>query len=198
MLNGGYVASTRVREGCYMLGAKRLDYDAGGASTLAQVKQMAAYCLGDEDQIVNNNAYFPFENFFMDGLMAQALIEYWEDPKTGNGDPRIPPAIKAIADHVWSVGWIPWSGGNGEFVYNLFQNQIGLGVGQMESLNLLIAPMFAWLYENTGLSEYQLEGDTIWSAGVNDPPSDGIGWSGKNFSQQYRWSFDYVTWRTLH
>jgi len=80
-----------IREGCYMLGAKRLDYDAGGGTTLAAVKQMAAYCLGDEDQIVNG--YTGFEQPFMDGLMAQALIEYYLDPQTGNGDLRVPPAI---------------------------------------------------------------------------------------------------------
>jgi hypothetical protein len=68
----------------------------------------------------------------------------------------------------------------------------------LSSLNLLIAPIYAWLYQQTGQKQYQLEGDTIWNAGVTGPPGSGIGWSGKNFSQQYRWSFDYVKWRTAH
>jgi hypothetical protein len=191
-----YADALNIREAAYMLGAKRLNYDAGGGSTLAQVKAMAAYCLGIEDQIVNSTA--KWEQPFMDGLLAQALIEYYLDPNTGNGDPRVPPAIKALADYLWTNDWLPWNGTNGTFFYNNFQWKIGLpGQGtSLENLNLLIAPMYAWLYLNTGLSQYQLEGDTIWAAGVNDPPGDGIGWSGKNFSQQYRWSFDYVKWRS--
>jgi hypothetical protein len=197
-----YTDGVNVREAAYMLGAKRLDYDAGGGTTLAQVKAMVAYCLGIEDQIVNGTV--GWEQPFMDGLLAQALIEYYLDPNTGNQqDVRIPPAIKALADHLWSTAWIPWVGTNGNFFYNSVQYQVGFatnpgnGTAQMlESLNLLIAPMYAWLYQQTGQQQYLLEGDTIWYAGVNDPPSDGIAWSGKNFSQQYRWSFDYVQWRS--
>ncbi len=190
-----YADALNIREAAYMLGAKRLNYDAGGNTTLAQVQTMASYVLGIVDQVTNSTA--KWEQPFMDGLAGQALIEYYEDPKTGNGDVRVPPAIKALADYLWTNDWIPWNGTNGMFLYNSAQWKVGLpGEGTMlESLNLLIAPMYAWLYANTGQVQYQLEGDTIWAAGVNDPPSDGIGWSGKNFSQQYRWSFDYVLWR---
>jgi hypothetical protein len=196
-----YEDAIYVREGCYMLGAKRLDYDAGGATTLAAVKQMAAYCLGYEDMIVNG--YTGFEQPFMDGLMAQALIEYYLDPKTGNGDVRVPPAIKALADYMWTNDWLPWQGTNGMFFYNKYQYNSHLVNGSnyslasdLESLNLLIAPIYAWLYQQTGQAQYQLEGDTLWYSGVNDPPGSGIGFTGKNFSQQYRWSFDYVSWRS--
>jgi Putative Ig domain len=195
-----YADATNIREASYMLGAKRLDYDAGGGTTLAQVRQMATYCVGIVDQVVN--ATTNFEEPFMDGLAAQALIEYYEDPKTGNrADVRVPVAIQALADHLWNSDWFAWSGSNGYFLYNVQNNargvpNAGCGPGcDMQALNLLIAPLYGWLYQNTGLQQYQLEGDTIWDAGVNDPASGGIGWSGKNFSQQYRWSFDYVTWR---
>jgi hypothetical protein len=202
--SSGYPDAIFIREGCYMLGAKRLDYDAGGGTTLASVKQMAAYCLGYEDMIVNG--YTNFEQPFMDGLMGQALIEYYLDPKTGNGDSRVPPAIKAIADWMWTNEWLPWSGTTGMFAYNnlLLRSNCCVNsknrsvASDLSSLNLLIAPIYAWLYQQTGQKQYQLEGDTIWNAGVTGPPGSGIGWSGKNFSQQYRWSFDYVKWRTAH
>ncbi len=187
------------REASWMLGAKRLDYDYGGGTTLAQVKEMAAYVLGIADQYVNDEPR-SLEESFMGGLLAQALIEYYSDPKTGNGDVRVPPAIKALADHMWTNWWAPLNGRNGAFIYELHQATYGFiqfsAGGPLEGLNLLIAPMYAWLYKNTGLQQYQLEADTIWYAGVTDPPGDGVGWVGKNFSQQYRWSFDYVNWRT--
>jgi hypothetical protein len=203
MIAGGipYADAGNIREACYMLGAKRLDYDAGGATTLAQVLQMATYCVGIVDQVVN--ATTNFEEPFMDGLAAQALIEYYEDPKTGNqADVRVPTALRALADHLWNSDWFAWAGSNGYFLYNVQNNSLeipnaGCGPGcDMQALNLLIAPLYGWLYHNTGLQQYQLEGDTIWDAGVNDPVGGGIGWSGKNFSQQFRWSFDYVTWRS--
>ncbi len=203
MFAGGipYADATNIREGSYMLGAKRLDYDAGGGTTLAQVRQMVAYCVGIVDQVVNTTTNF--EEPFMDGLAAQALIEYYEDPKTGNrADVRVPVAIQALADHLWNFDWFAWAGSNGYFLYNVQNNSRGVpnaGCGpgcDMQALNLLIAPLYGWLYQNTGLQQYQLEGDTIWDAGVNDPVGGGIGWSGKNFSQQFRWSFDYVTWRS--
>jgi hypothetical protein len=191
------------REGCYMLGAKRLDYDAGGGTTLAQVKQMAAYCLGYVDQLVNHNGY---EESFYDGLIAKALIDYYSDPNTGNGDARVPPAMQALADHLWNNNWLPYYGNDGQFWYGAgTYGQFGpilmtsgtdntLGSG-LTNLNLLIAPLFAWVYHLTGQQQYQLEGDQIWADAVNSPPGNGIGWSGKNYSQQYRWSINYPLWR---
>lgn len=192
-----------IREACYMLGAKRLDYDAGGGTRLTQVKQMAAYCLGDIDQVVNYGGY---EEPFFDGLAARALIEFYGDANTGNGDVRVPGAVQELADHLWNKAWLPWTGSNGMFYYatpaygqfgpvlmNRKDNSIGTG---LTNLNLLMAPMYAWLYKTTGQQRYQLEGDTIWYAGVNVPPASGVGMSGKNFSQNYMWSFDYVKWRS--
>jgi hypothetical protein len=64
---------------------------------------------------------------------------------------------------------------------------------------MLIAPAYAWLYKKTGASAYQREGDAIWDAGVMVDARDTMGWSGnggKQFSQTYRWSFDYVKYRS--
>src|SRR5207302_217264 len=81
--------------------------------------------------------------------------------------------------------WLPWAGTNAYFPYNLLQYDAGIpvvtGGADLQALNLLIAPMYAWLYRFTGLQQYQLEGDAIWASGVNDPTSEGISWSGKNF-----------------
>jgi hypothetical protein len=197
-----YTSCQFLRETAYMLGTKRLNYDAGGSSTLPQVKQVASHLLGLVDQLVNQYNDYQAEESFMDGLVAQALIDYYRDPNTGNGDIRVPPAVKALADHMWNTDFIPWIGTNAYFLYQVQQynsvmnKQLAFAGGDLQALNMLIVPMYGWLYQKTGLAQYQLEGDTIWASGVNDPTAGGIGYSGKNFSQQYRWSFDFVTFRS--
>ena len=58
-------------------------------------------------------------------------------------------------------------------------------------LNLLIAPAYAWLYRQTGDPAYRDRGDQIFAGGVK------LAWLGaKQFNQNYRWSFDYVRWRS--
>ena len=65
------------------------------------------------------------------------------------------------------------------------------GVDPAPDLNLLIAPLYGWLYKMTGEETYRQHGDVIFAGGVqgayfNDP---------KHFNQNYRWSFDYLRWR---
>lgn len=207
--DGGRFDVTNTRETAYALGLRRLDYDqGGGSSTLAEVKALVNYNLGSVDGIVNGQVErgagcYGFEEAFMDGLLADELIKYYNDPQTGNqADPRIPPAIQALADHVWATLWIPRTGDNGYFLYGRFgcdtTGQIAEDAGgsDLRSLNLLIAPLFAWVYKETGQAIYQKEGDAVWNSGVTTAVNSGLGWSGKNFSQQYRWSFGYPLWRS--
>ena len=117
----------------------------------------------------------------MVGLMAEALIQYYEETK----DPRVPPAIKAAADGLWARAWIP--DGNGFYYESTNPTKAA------PDLNLLIAPAYAWLYRLTGDPVYQQRGDLIFQGGVEGAWLE----QGKQFSQNYRWSFDYVKWR-LH
>jgi hypothetical protein len=59
-------------------------------------------------------------------------------------------------------------------------------------LNLLIAPLYAWLWKQTGNPSYRDRGDQLWQGGVEGAYLDG----GKQFNQNYWWSFDYVAWRS--
>ena len=75
--------------------------------------------------------------------------------------------------------------------------------GPAPDLNLLIAPLFGWLYHQTGEAKYQQAGDAIFAGGITeDFDNDGfyeggscLGCTGKFFSQNYRWSIDFVRWR---
>ena len=109
-----------------------------------------------------------------------------------------------MADHDWATAWVPGNGADGYFIYNLGTYPYGgwnmkeseiAALGPTPYLNTLSAPLYAWLYKSTGQQQYQLEGDAIFYSGISADPGGGIDWAGKNFSQQYRWSFDFVMWR---
>ena len=117
---------------------------------------------------------------FMVGLVSEALIQYYEETK----DSRIPPVIKIAMDGIWDWAWIPADKA-------FFYESTGDTSSGAPDLNLLIAPAYAWLYRMTGDPVYQERGDLIFEGGVEGAWLD----QGKQFSQNYRWSFDFVKWR---
>jgi len=190
---------------------------AGDSNVNSLIPVGIDYILADVDQIVNAGvSHEPF----IDGTLADTLIHYYID--NGSTDVRIPPAIKALADHLWVDYWIPGvcSGSNqtftGCFAYSAGMRHMGIdyseiaGTGNSANLNLLIAPMYAWLFKMTGNGTipgsdgaqcrgtpgqpctYQQAGDVIFQKGFSQ--SDYF--SPKDWAQNYRWSFDYVTWRS--
>jgi hypothetical protein len=154
---------------------------------------------------------FEYVTNFMSGLDADALIEYYE---AGNHDPRIPAAIKCLADYYWNNQWNAIPADPNSFPYDTYrtvenENPLNSPASYFQDLNMMIAPMYAWLFKMTGLPQYQTEGDTIFEHGVlMDGPiggpanelgaNNGVpnGNSGKDFSQNYMWGPSYVTWRS--
>ena len=129
---------------------------------------------------------------FMVGLTMRALIVYYEKTQ----DPRIPPIIKTAADWLWANAWVAsgqafWYQNHVSDPSQPFPSQPGA-----DDLNLLIAPAYAWLYRQTGDATYQSRGDQIFSGGVMGPLSQVNLSKGKQFDENYIWSFDYVKWRT--
>jgi hypothetical protein len=193
-----YINTSFVRENTYWTDVNRFATKIGTDSKSVQIAQTVAQSLGHISQIVDTQNAAHVEPFMM-GLLADSLIEYYNDGH--QTDTRIPTAIKKLADYLWANAWnTPEEAG--AFYYDSYRYSIGMmndglsGGNELRGLNLLVAPMYAWLYTMTGNSTYQTEGDTIFSQGVTAPVGSTIGWSGKNFSQNYRWSFDYVTWRS--
>ena len=140
----------------------------------------------DQEFVSNTTTY---HKPFMTGLAMEALIQYYGD----SNDPRIPPAIKAAADWLWANATMPDpndpTGKSTTFYYQSSDNPLVAS----PDLNLLIAPAYAWLYKLTGNPVYQQEGDALFQDGVTYAC---LKCDGKHFSQNYRWSFDYVNWRT--
>jgi hypothetical protein len=117
---------------------------------------------------------------FMVGLTMAALIEYWER----TADPRIPSKIEMAADALWNRAWV--SSAEGFFYDTLPPRRAEPG------LNMLIAPAYAWLWQLTGTQRHLDRGDAAFAGGARTPNI----FSGKQVSQTYRWSFDFVKWRS--
>lgn len=126
---------------------------------------------------------------FMMALTFESLINY----ERSSGDSRVLPEIRAAAD------WLSnrWQRNQGAFPYILCSTQAAspecssADNEDSADLNLLIAPVYGWLYLKTGDESYRKLGDEIFNAGVDRA------WlgNGKQFSQNYRWSFSYLRWR---
>lgn len=122
---------------------------------------------------------------FMFSLTSHALISY----DTQIGDVRILPAIRTAADWIWDNCWLP---SNNSFKYTDRVVASG-GTEPAPDLNLLIAPVYAWLWHQTGETVYRDRADLIFAGGVTQAWLN----NGKQFNQNYRWSFDYIKWRSL-
>ena len=118
---------------------------------------------------------------FMVALSAEALIGYYDLTK----DNRVPPLLKLAADRLWAKSWDP---STQSFWY---QNNDGTS-SPAPDLNLLIAPLYGWVYKQSADAAYRTMGDAIFTGGVQGAWLVG----GKQFSQNYRWSFDYLKWRS--
>jgi hypothetical protein len=116
---------------------------------------------------------------FMVGLTCHALIRDWEQ----TADARALPAIQSIADTMWGACWMPES-------ECMWYDEAGRGPAP--DLNLLIAPLYAWVWRQTRDLTYLDMADRLFAGGVRQAYLS----AGKHFNQNYWWSFDYVDWRS--
>jgi hypothetical protein len=184
-LRANAVRDSAIREASYIVNAF-LDAEKLGAPRHPHLLRYIDYLLGHHDQIFVSKTYTIHQTFY-DGLAAEALIDYYEF----TGDARIPPTIKTMLDWMYNSGW---NKATGKLVYN--PDPLGPTCPNscqvyMTDLINLIVPSFAWYWSITGEAIYQERGDEIWSHALD---SD-ISYSGKVFSQNYKWSFDYLRWR---
>jgi hypothetical protein len=133
---------------------------------------------------------------FMTGLAMEALIEYWDLTH----DARVPYAVRRMLDDIWAR----YNVKNHALMYNadtdptkcgevtnwISQALGNCGLNSHQGLNNLVAPAFAWYWRQTGDNTYLSRGDEVFAHSLDEQL-----YSGKQFSQNYRWSFDYVTWR---
>lgn len=127
---------------------------------------------------------------FMMGLTFEALISAYET----KSDSRSLTTLQEAADWLWENGWNPT---RGSFPYLICKSNSSYSECKEQpipfapDLNLLIAPAYAWLYIVTGEPKYAEMADRIFIGGVTQADLS----SGKRFSQNFRWSNDYMRWR---
>lgn len=128
----------------------------------------------------------PYVQPFMLALCGEALIKYHEKVK----DPRIPATLAAIANFCMTQAWVhkdlSWwyeSFPAGKTPADAPKVHRG-----MPDLNLLLVPIFSWLHRHTGDRAYL---DVCDHAFAGATSAAWLG-DGKHFSQNYRWSLDYV------
>lgn len=175
---GGRLTDDACRETAYIV-ETYINAEKLGAPRNPLLARAVSYLLGDVEVLFDTHNYMVHQTFY-DGLIAEALIEYYELTE----DPRIPPAIQKILDWTWSTGW-------DNHAEQLVYNPDVVPRTYYTNLNNLLVPAFAWYYSITGDVRYQRRGDEMFAHALD---SD-ISFSGKLFSQNYRWSFAYATWR---
>ena len=205
-----YAMSARV--GAYMLD-ERLAAEIAGAPRNPFVPREVDVLLGYLDQTYNLSMANPNQQEYVAhpftiGLVMEALITYYElDLGEGNTpDARIPLEIKTVLDWWFSTQYIATTH---TFAYQPYDVPADFSlVGGMlygaTSLNDLVSPAYAWYWSKTGNPKYLAEGDDLFNHAFDDAmfynpsglPDNGWTWSVKEFNQIYKWSFDYVRWRT--
>jgi hypothetical protein len=182
--NGGAPDSGACRENAYILMTMLLAEDLG--EKMPQIENGVKADLTCLDQFAVSKTA-PVIQPFMTGLLAEALIQYAEMRKDSA---RIVPPLTVFADWLWEQCWVPK---DSAFCY-LREKPNDPSTVQKDGcpdLNLLIAPMYAWLYKKTGEARFRDRGDQAFAGGVKGAWLE----KGKAFSQNYRSSFSYVKWR---
>jgi hypothetical protein len=193
--------TNRSREVAYCI-MSYLDAEDLGAPRRPRLTSLTDQALGHLDQwFVSKTSRLPdpfplvpqaagqyYVQPFMVGLTMQALIRHWEVTH----DPRVPPAVRKALDWLWARAWVAT---DRAFWYENWAPDGNQAFPQKKGaadLNLLIAPAFAWMYHQTGDVAYRDRGDKVFAGGVTRAYLD----YGKQFNQNYMWSFDYVKWRS--
>ncbi len=183
---GGSPNDGAIRETAYTVEAY-IEAEKVGEPRNPKLEQAAGYIIADFQKIFVTGGYQIHEPFF-DGLAAEALIDYYELTH----DPRVPPAIKLMLDGDWTKAYDQKTH---ELAYNPDPPGPTCSVGCQKynpDLTNLIAPAYAWYWHYSKDDLYRQRADEMFTHALDTD----IGYSGKIFSQNYRWSFDYVRWRS--
>ena len=127
---------------------------------------------------------------FMVGLGMDTLIHWYElNLAEGHPDYRVLPVIKEALDGLWRDNWLP---GQKMFDYNRYILPVNHDPAYT-ALNNLVSEAYAWYWLQTGDTVERDRGDLLFQHAFDSP--GGYSWSGKQFSQLYEFSFDFVRYR---
>jgi len=199
----GSVYAESVRVSAYMMDDRLANEIIGAPRDTAFMLRAVDVMLGYLDQSYNLSLSNPNQQEynihpFMVGVAMEALITYYElDLAEGNTpDARIPLEIKKVLDWWQATQYVASTHTLAYGAYDVPPRNPQLVPGTLYSateLNDLVATAYAWYWYKTGNNTYLTEGDDLFSWVWN---SGGWTWSVKEYNQIYKWSFDYVRWRS--
>ncbi|RUL87939.1 glycoside hydrolase family 88 protein [Tautonia sociabilis] len=176
------------RETAYIINAYLAAQELGAPGLELPLETAVSYALGHIRAWIDGTA--ASAKPFMIGLTLEALINL----HGRTGDPRVPDAVRSALNWLWDTGHL--AAGH-TFPFILCREGVRseecrtLQDSPAPDLNLLIAPAFAWLHFVSGDEESAVRGDRVFEGGVFGADLS----AGKRFTQNYRWSFDYLRWR---
>jgi len=131
---------------------------------------------------------------YMVGMLNDVLIEYYRDFEP---DPRIPTAIAAANEYLWTTQWLPADQAFSYCSTLCAPNPFGTNVGGKEAagdLNGLFIASFGWLYKQTADPKWRTRGDAILAGLVSDRWASNYSGS-KNFNQAMSEAYRYFGFR---
>ncbi len=183
---GGWVDPYGIRETTYIADVRIADELITGKRDRLLAKNIDKL-LGNLDMLYNGQlgASHPF----MVGLALETAIHYYDMTVVeGHPDYRVPATIKHALDGLWRDYYVPSTHAFRDTRWDVpTQDNWFL-------LNDLIAPAYAWYWNLTGDAVSLSRGDELFQHALDDPAHTIF--SGKQFSQLYKWSFDYLRWRS--
>lgn len=183
---GGWVDPYALRESAYAADVRVADELITGKRDRLLAKSIDKM-LGHLDIVYNGQmgASHPY----MVGLAMETLIHYYDmTVAEGHPDYRVPDMVKRALDSMWRDYYVPAT-------HALRYNRWDIpATDNWIILNDLVAPAYAWYWNLTGDAASLSHGDELFQHTLDDPPN--TIWSGEQFSQVYKWSFDYVRYRT--
>jgi hypothetical protein len=126
---------------------------------------------------------------FMVAITSEALIQ-WAEGDSGKRQ-RVKDALLPLWDSLWECCWIATE----QTMMYTDRPDDGNNQGGQEpapDVNLLIAPADAWLYNETKDTKWRDRADALFTGGVMKAC---LSCGAKQFNENYRWSFSYLTWR---
>jgi hypothetical protein len=123
---------------------------------------------------------------FMMGITAYALISDWEE----TADARCLPALRQLADWLWPLAF---HAPTNAMLYQLNPDCLtegGLSTTGAPDLNQIVAPWYAWLWNQTGETLYRDRFDALLLG-----HADAYLAGGKQWDQGYWLAFDGMAWR---
>ena len=138
------------------------------------------------------------------GLVAESLIHFWEvqNYEHVTPDARIPVEVKKLADWAYSNEW-NLTGSDYNFPYTLWLYPYGSQMYNYEQSNLdmLMGPVYTWLWTVYGSSctlptsgaSCLTVGDLMFQKAFANTCGSSCS---KEFVQIYKWTADYIGWRS--